>query len=81
MKKNDLAMIILIISVSLVSSFFVVRSMLGEPKNANVKVEVVESISADIDQPSSAVFNKNALNPTIVIQIGNPANKQPFSGN
>jgi hypothetical protein len=81
MKKNDMAVIVLIVSISLVVSFFVVKSVFGEPKKANVKVEVVEPISADIVQPSNIVFNKDAINPTVVIQIGNPANKQPFVGN
>lgn len=81
MKKNDIAVIVLIVSISLVTSFFVIKAVLGEPKKANVKVEVVDPIAADIVQPSSTIFNKNSINPTVVIQIGNPANKQPFVGN
>lgn len=81
MKKNDMAVIVLIVSISLVVSFFVVKAVVGEPKKANVKVEVIEPISANIVQPPNTIFNKNAINPTVVIQIGNPANKQPFVSN
>ena len=81
MKKNDIALIVLIVSISLVTSFFVVGTILGEPKKANVRVEVIDQISSDIVQPPNTIFNKDALNPTVVIQIGNPANLQPFSGN
>ena len=78
MKKNDIAVIVLIVSVSLVVSYFVVKGFIGEPKNALVKAEVVEPIAADLKQPSNKIFNKDAINPTVVIQIGNPANQQPF---
>lgn len=80
MKKNDIAMIILIVSISLVTSFFIVKTIIGEPQKANVKAEVVDPISAEIVQPQSSIFNKESINPTVVIQIGNPANQQPFGG-
>ncbi|MGD8374050.1 MAG: hypothetical protein PVI21_04290 [Candidatus Woesebacteria bacterium] len=78
MKKNDIALIILIISVSLVATYFLAKAILGEPQNNTVKAEVVEPISADLTQPSSDIFNKNAINPTVDIEIGNSANQQPF---
>lgn len=80
MKRNDIALLILIVSITLVISFFVVKAIFGEPQNQAVKVEKVEPVSADIVQPSSSIFNKDAINPTVVIQIGNPANQQPFNG-
>jgi hypothetical protein len=79
-KRNDIALLILIVSITLVISFFVVKAIFGEPQNQAVKVEKVEPVSADIVQPSSGIFNKDAINPTVVIQIGNPANQQPFNG-
>lgn len=80
MKKNDLALIILIVSISLVFSYFVVKLIIGEPQKANLTAESVDPITSDIVQPSPGIFNKNALNPTVVIKIGNPANQQPFTG-
>jgi hypothetical protein len=80
MKKSDIAVLVLIVSLTLVISFLLVKSLFGEPQNANVKVEKVEPISASLVQPSSNVFNREAINPTVVIQIGNPANQQPFTG-
>lgn len=78
MKRNDLALLVLIVSITLVISFLIVKSVFGEPQKQAVKVEKVEPISSDIQQPSSSIFNRNAINPTVVIQIGNPANQQPF---
>jgi len=79
-KRNDIALLILIVSLSLVISFLIVKAVFGEPQNQAVKAEVVQPISSQIVQPSSSIFNKNAINPTVVIQIGNPANQQPFNG-
>ena len=78
MKKNDIAVIVLIVSISLVVTYFVAKAIIGEPKNSAVKAQVVEPISAELQQPSSKIFNKDAINPTVNIQIGNSANQQPF---
>jgi hypothetical protein len=79
-KRNDIALLILIVSITLVISFFIVKAIFGEPQKQAVKVEKVDPVSSDIVQPSSSIFNKDAINPTVVIQIGNPANQQPFNG-
>ena len=80
MKKSDIAVLVLIVSLTLVISFLLVKALFGEPQNENVKVEKVEPISASLVQPSANIFNRDAINPTVVIQIGNPANQQPFTG-
>lgn len=78
MKKNDIALVVLIVSITLVMSFFLLKAVFGEPAKKAVQVEKVEPIAADLKPPPADVFNKDAINPTIVIQIGNPANQQPF---
>ncbi len=78
MKKNDVALIVLIVSISLVVSYFVVKAIVGNPKNQQTTAEVVEPITPNIVQPSNQIFNRDAINPTVVIQIGNPSNQQPF---
>ena len=78
MKKNDIALIVLIVSISLVISYFVLKGVIGNPKNQQASAEVVEPISPDLVQPSDKIFNRDAINPTVVIQIGNPSNQQPF---
>lgn len=78
MKKNDIALIVLIVSISLVISYFIVKGILGNPKNDQTTAEVVEPITPNLVQPSNQIFNRDAINPTVVIQIGNPSNQQPF---
>lgn len=80
MKRSDIALLILIVSITLVISFLSIQALFGQPNNEAVAVERAESVSADIVPPSPAIFNSDAINPTVVIQIGNPANQQPFSG-
>lgn len=80
MKKSDIALLALIVSLTLVISFLVVKGIFGEAKNESAKVEKAAPISASIVDPSPTVFNHDAINPTVVIQIGNPANQQPFTG-
>ena len=79
MKKNDIALIILIVSISLVVSYFIVKAVMGDPKTQEVSAEVVEPITSNLEMPSSKIFNRDAINPTVVIQIGDPSNQQPFS--
>jgi hypothetical protein len=78
MKKNDIAIVILIVSVTLTLSYLLAKAIIGEPKNKSVQVEVVEPISTSVEPPSGDTFNKDAINPTVPIQIGNPSNQQPF---
>lgn len=81
MRKNDIAIIVLIVSISLVGSYFLAKAIFGEPQSQTAKAEVVEPISAELQQPSNKIFNKDAINPTVDIEIGNSANQQPFGGN
>jgi hypothetical protein len=78
MKRNEIAALVLIASVSLVVSFLLVKTLFGSPKSNSTKVEKVDPIAADITQPTPEIFNKDAINPTVVIQIGSPSNQQPF---
>lgn len=70
MKKSDIAMIILIASVSILASYFVAKTFIGDVKSDTVKVKTAESIKSEIVEPDATVFNKDAVNPTIEVTIG-----------
>ena len=76
MKKTDIAMIILIASISVVVAFFVASSIpfLQMPQRGT-NVETVEKLSDTIDEPDSAVFNKEAINPAVETIIGQSQQK------
>lgn len=78
MKKTDIALLILVIAVSGLITYFVANSLLASPKKQSTRVEVVEAISSDITEPDKTIFYKGAINPAVPIQVGNSANQQPF---
>ena len=78
MKKNDLALIILLVSLTLVGSYFALNAIIGDPKANTQTVERVPAISSEVPEPSKDVFNEKAIDPAVVIEIGNPSNQQPF---
>lgn len=78
MKKSDIALLILVVSVSVVISYFVGQAVLGGSVAKPVEVETAEPISADIVEPSPDIFSSNAINPTVQIKIGETTNQQPF---
>lgn len=69
MKKSDIAMISLIAITSVLIAFFITRSLLGTPANETVKVKTIESMSATIEKPDPTIFNTDAINPAVEVQI------------
>lgn len=69
MKKTDIAAILLIAIVSVLGAFFITRTFFGGAVNESVKVQTIEAIDADITEPDPAIFNANAINPAVEVQI------------
>ena len=78
MKKNEIALLILIVAISIGIAYAIGQSIFGKATTKPVQVETVNAISADIEQPSESVFNQNGINPTVPVKIGDPSNQQPF---
>jgi hypothetical protein len=71
MKKSDIAMIILIASISVIVAFMVGNQLsFLKPPEKGQKVKVAEKIEATVDEPSQQVFKADAINPTIQTVIG-----------
>jgi hypothetical protein len=79
MKKNEIALIILIVSVAAVATYFTVAAFLPPAGKNPVEVEQAEVIESTVVKPSATVFNKDAINPTVKVSIGNQSNQQPFT--
>ncbi|MBC7868855.1 hypothetical protein H7X69_01585 [Candidatus Saccharibacteria bacterium] len=69
MKKTDIAMIILIASVSILVAYFIANSIFGNVSKETVKVKIIDTIDSTIVAPDPAIFNKNAINPAVEVQI------------
>ncbi len=70
MKKSDIAMIILIASISVMVSYFVAKAVIGDTADQSVVVKTTDEITTDIDKPDPSVFNSKAINPTVQVMIG-----------
>jgi hypothetical protein len=69
MKKTDIAMIVLIASVSVLIAFFVTRSLFGAAAAEPVNVKTIERIDPTLSEVDSSIFNENAINPAVEVQI------------
>ncbi len=69
MKKADIAMIILIASISVMVAYFVAKSIFGDVYSGSASVKTIDKISETVVQPNKDIFNKNAINPAVQIQI------------
>lgn len=73
MKKTDIAMIILIASLSALTTFLIVRATpMGKANDKPVNVKTIEKIDSSVAEPDKRIFNENALNPAVEIQINQP---------
>jgi len=70
MKKSDIAMIVLIASISILVAFFATRAVFGEGANESAKVKTIDKIDATITEPNTAIFNKDAINPAVEARVG-----------
>lgn len=79
MKRSDWAGIILIAGLVGLASFFTVSKVMPQPEDNLQKVPVVPKFTSSVTDPPQEVFNKDALNPTVRITIGNQSNQRPFN--
>ena len=69
MKKTEIAMIILIASLSMLVTFFVVRTIFGDSIKKEKTVPVVTEVRDELIPPSKLIFNKDAINPTVEVYV------------
>ena len=71
MKKTDIAMVVLISGVGVAIVYLVDSniSFLKVPERG-MKVQTIREISSDVEKPNPAIFNSNAINPTVEVFVG-----------
>lgn len=79
MKRKDLALVVVIVFVSAIASFFISKAIFGTPQKNQVQVEVVQAIVSSFPEADKAYFNDKAFDPTQTITIGQNANTEPFN--
>ncbi len=70
MKKTDIAMIVLIAGLAVLTAFLVARNILIAGFRKGRAGGYNQSISDKVESPDQNVFNSNAINPTVETFIG-----------
>lgn len=70
MKQSDIATIVLIAAISVTAAYFIANAVVGKPSSTSVSVKTAEPISAEVQEPDKNIFNKDAINPTVEVTIG-----------
>lgn len=71
MKRTDIAMIIFIAAVSAGIAYFIANSLFGGMTEKGVTVKVVEPITSVVQKPDTKIFNSDAINPSVEVNINN----------
>ncbi len=69
MKKTDIALIIIIISISAGIAYWVASVTIGKSNDKPIVVRTIEAINTDETKVDETVFSKNAINPTVETTI------------
>lgn len=78
MKQKDLSIIIAIAFLSAIISLLLSNKLFVTPDNRQQKVEVVDVIYTDFEEPNTRYFNVDSINPTQNSQL-NSTNQTPFN--
>lgn len=74
MKQKDIPILVAIIIVSSVMSLLITKTLFVPKSGKVLTAEKVDEIKSDFQKPDPFVFNKDAVNPTELIRIGNTSN-------
>lgn len=84
MKQSDIALIIIVVAISLTTSYFVGNAVFNSPDKRTAEVEVVRRVSETFPTIDATIFNEDkAINLTEDVKAGgsNPDNPEPFQNN
>lgn len=70
MNKNQISILVLIVAIVGLASYFTGSALLGDKVSKPVTVPTVEPLSTEIVKPDPTVFTTDAINPTVPIAIG-----------
>jgi hypothetical protein len=78
MKQQDIAILIIIVFFASIFSFVVSNKYIS-PSDEKLSAETVSAIVPEFSIPDKTVFNSDAINPTVRIEIAPITNPQPFT--
>ena len=69
MKKSDIASLVSIALIGVIVAFFVAKAIFPNAYSGSTKVKTINSINSQVEAPRDDIFNKNAINPSVKVQI------------
>ncbi len=79
MKKNEVALLVLIVGIVGLITYYALNSALAGLKPKAVSVDIADPISETLVEPNKDIFKPGAYNPTVKVNIGDQSNEQPFN--
>lgn len=70
MKRSEIALIVLVAGLSVIAAYFAANALIGKPSAKDARVRTMAPITSTIEKPSTEIFNKDAINPTVEVSIG-----------
>jgi len=70
MKQSDIISIVIIALLGTGVAAWACNALLGNPDEEVVSFSTVKTISSSLGEPSSDIFNVNAINPTVEVYVG-----------
>ncbi|MBQ7802269.1 hypothetical protein IJ380_00130 [Candidatus Saccharibacteria bacterium] len=70
MKLSDYISVGMIAVVGTILAYFLMNSILGDPKEKTISFEYIDAVTADLKAPDSEIFNAGAINPTVEVYVG-----------
>lgn len=70
MKLSDYISMIGVAVVGTVLAYFLMNSLLGDPKDKTVSFEYLTGVTSSLVDPDSEIFNSAAINPTVEVYVG-----------
>lgn len=74
MKQKDIPILAAIVIVSSILSLIITKTLFVPKSSKVLTAEKVDEIKSDFQKPDPFVFNKEAVNPTELIRIGDTPN-------
>ena len=70
MRQSDIFTVLLVGTIGVIASFFLVNMLLGDPNEKSVTFKTIEVVDAGLAAPDPEVFNSEAINPTVEVFVG-----------
>jgi hypothetical protein len=79
MKQKDIALILIVSFIGIVLAIVVSNFTFNSKDSKKLKSDVVTAITTEFNEPDKRYFNKESIDPTQIIRIGENTNQKPFN--